>query len=376
VNTKGTLLSVGLGIVTIALIVIGTLHPVPSALAFVGGQAFLPAPSTPELAVHDLAEEIKTRAWGRAYNSFANKAEFTQTEFQNDLNGYYSSLRSYATLDHFDIRPLQASDSDAKVRLIMYWSTVVGISVSTRDLNVVRNGARWAVEWPFAKRQTVPPQVIPVNYLRWDVIYPGAGDDWGAQSVEAPHIRIIDMHPVQRAEGVVVMGELLNEDVVPAYVSVNAALLRKDKSQIASEGSFDRISHVLLPKQVTPFFINFPDAELSEVSSIRMTPFSTLVPASADPVITIDSEHLNPAPGATLTGQLINQSGQVVNVAHVLGTFYDKNGQVVWVADQYVDSALLPQTPVPFEIRIPEDLARNIASERTVVASFSSGGLL
>ena len=43
--------------------------------------------------------------------------------------------------------------------------------------------------------------MIPVNYLRWDVIYRGPGDDWGAQDVEAPHVRIVDMHPVQRAEG-------------------------------------------------------------------------------------------------------------------------------------------------------------------------------
>jgi hypothetical protein len=376
VNSKGIVIALTLGITTIALIVIGTLHPVSAALVYTGGQAFLPASSNPEIAVRNLAEEITTHAWGRAYNSFANKAEFSQTDFQNDLSGYYPSLRTYATLDHFDVRPMRSSDSDAQVRLVMYWSTVVGTSVSTRDLHVVRNGDNWEVEWPYTKRQTVPPQVIPVNYLRWDVIYPGGGDDWGTQGVEAPHIRIVDMHPVQRAEGVVVMGELLNEDVVPAYVSVNAALLRKDQSPIAAEGSFDKISHVLLPKQVTPFFINFPDAQLSDVSSIRMTPFSTLVPASADPVITIDSEHLNPAPGATLAGQLINQSGQVVNVAHVLGTFYDKNGQVVWVSDQYVDRALLPQTPVPFEIRIPEDLARNIASERTVVASYSAGGQL
>ena len=375
-NTKGTLLAVILGVVTIALIVIGTLHPVPAALAYTGGQAFLPSPTTPELAVQDLGEEIKTHDLGRAYGSFANKAEFKLADFQSDLTGYYPSLRTYASLDHFEVRPLRASDSDAEVRLLMYWSTVVGISVTTRDLHVVRNGDRWEVEWPYEKRQVVPPQVIPVNYLRWDVIYPGGGDDWGTQGVEAPHVRIVDMHPVQRAEGVVIMGELLNEDVVPAYVSVNATLMRKDQSAIATEGSFDKISHVLLPKQVTPFLINFPDAELSDVSAIRMTPFSTLVPASADPVIAIDSEHLNPAPGATLTGQLINQSGQIVNVAHVLGTFYDKNGQVVWIADQYVDRALLPQTPVPFQVHIPEDLARNIASERTVVSTYSAGGLL
>jgi hypothetical protein len=184
------------------------------------------------------------------------------------------------------------------------------------------------------------------------------------------------MHPVERADGVVILGELLNEDVVPAYVSVTATLLSKNQSTIGTEGSFDKISHLLLPKQVTPFLIRFPNVALSDVGSIRMTPLSALIAASADPVIEIGSEQLHPNPGASLTGQLINQSGQIVNVAHVLGTFYDKSGKVVWVADQYVDQALLPQMPVPFEIHIPEDLARNISTERTVVATYSSGSAL
>jgi hypothetical protein len=375
VKTKGGFLAVLLGAATVVLVVLGTLYPVPAARAYAGGEAFMPSPTTPELAVHDLAGEIKAHAWGRAYDSLENKAEFSEQEFEHDLTGYYPSLRTYATLDHYAVRPLRASDHDADVRLDMYWSTVVGISSSSRDLHVVRNGDRWQVAWPVVKKPDVPPQVIPVNYLRWDVIYPGPGDDWGAQSVEAPHVRIIDMHPVQRAEGVVILGELLNEDVVPAYVSVNATLISKSNSPLASEGSFDKISHILLPKQVTPFLINFPDAELSDVGSIRMTPFSTLVPASADPVIAIDNEHLNPAPDASLTGELLNQSGQVVNVAHVLGTFYNNTGQVVWVADEYIDRALLPQTPAQFDIHIPEDLAHSISSERTVVASYSEEGI-
>jgi hypothetical protein len=246
--------------------------------------------------------------------------------------------------------------------------------VSTRDVHVVKNGDHWEVNWPIVKKPDLPPQVIPVNYLRWDVIYRGPGDDWGAQDVEAPHVRIVDMHPVQRAEGVVILGEMLNEDVVPAYVSVSATLLGKNQAPIATEGSFDKISHLLLPKQVTPFLIDFPSAALSDVQSVRMTPFSTLVSASADPVIEIDKERLNPAPDASLSGQLINQSGKVVNVAHVLGTFYDSNGHVVWVADQYIDRALLPQTPAAFDIHIPEDLAKNISSERAVVASYTAGG--
>jgi hypothetical protein len=219
----------------------------------------------------------------------------------------------------------------------------------------------------------VPPQVIPVNYLRWDVIYRGPADDWGAQDVEAPHVRIVDMHPVDRAEGVVLMGELLNEDVVPAFVTVKATLLAKDGSAIASEDSFDKISHVLLPKQVTPFLIAFHGVALSQVDSVHMDPSGTLIAASADPVIEIEDQHLNPAPGASFTGKLINQSGQVVNVAHVLGTFYDKNGQLVWVADQYVDRALLPEIPVSFAMSIPADIASKVSSERAITATYSSG---
>ncbi|MGA2652517.1 MAG: hypothetical protein ABSF28_18435 [Terracidiphilus sp.] len=373
---KGRLLAALLVTATIALVVIGTIWPAPSAAAYAGAQSMLASSSTAEGAVRNLADEIRAQQWDKAYSHLANRAQFTEPEFAHDLTGYYPSLLTYSTLDKFEVRPLHASDTEADMQLILHWATVVGSSVSTRQLHVVKNGNTWEAEWPIVKEPTVPPQVIPVNYLRWDVIYRGPGDDWGAQDVEAPHVRIVDMRPVERADGVVILGELLNEDVVPAYVSVNATLLSKSQSTIATEGSFDKISHILLPKQVTPFFIKFPNVSLSDVGSIRMTPQSALIAASADPVIEIGDQQLHPAPDASLTGQLINQSGQIVNVAHVLGTFYDKSGKVVWVADQYVAHALSPQNPVPFQIHIPEDLAKNVATQRTVVSTYSSGGSL
>jgi hypothetical protein len=371
---NGHLLALLLGASTATFILIGTKWPVPSAAAYAGGESLLRSSSTPEAAAANLGDEIRNQAWDKAYAGLANRAQFTEPEFVHDITGYYPSLRTYATLESFEVSPLHESAEDAEIRVKLHWSTVVGANVSTRDLHVIRNGDYWEVEWPLIKEAIVPPQVIAVNYLRWDVIYRGPGDDWGIQDVEAPHVRIVDMHPVERAEGLVIVGELLNEDVVPAYVSVAATLLSKNQLPIATEGSFDKISHLLLPKQVTPFLIEFPKVSLSEVGSVRMMPASSLVAASADPVIEIEGQQLTPAPGASLTGQLINQSGQIVNVAHVLGTFYDKGGQVVWVADQYIDRALLPQTPVPFEIHIPQDLASKVSSQRTVVATYSSGG--
>jgi hypothetical protein len=372
----GRFLALFLVAATIALVVVGTLWPVPAAAAYAGmsPSGIMHSPSTPESAVDNLAIAIGHQDWPKAYSELSNKAEFTEQDFLHDLTGSYPSLRTYAILDTYQVQPLHVSDSDAQVRLRLRWSTVVGTFLDTRNLQVVRNGDQWAPVWPIVKETRVPPQVIAVNYLRWDVIYRGPADDWGAQDVEAPHVRIVDMHPVERAAGVVVLGELLNEDVVPAYVSVKATLLAKNGSAIATEDSFDKISHLLLPKQVTPFLITFPNVSLSDVDSIHMDPMSNLVAASADPVVEIQNQKLSPAPDAIFGGDLVNQSGQIVNIAHVLGTFYDQSGQLVWVADQYIDRALLPQTPVSFSMPVPEDLARKVSTERAVVATYSSGG--
>jgi hypothetical protein len=375
---KGGLLAAGVAVATAALLAIGVIWPVSTAVAFAGGDkgTILRGSSTPEAAADDLGTQFKLHDWNRAYASLANKAEFTEPEFLHDLKGNALSLRTYATLDSFEVQPLHQSDSDAEVTMKMKWSSVVGSFTDTRNLHVVKSGDHWAVEWPLVKEQPVPPQVIPVNYLRWDVIYRGAGDDWGAQDVDGPHVRIVDMHPVNRAEGVVVMGELLNEDIVPAFVSVRGTLVGKNGSVLASEDSFDMMSHTLLPKQVTPFIIHYPGIDLSQVASIRMDPTSALVSASADPVIEVQNQKFDAASGDSLTGQLSNQSGQVVNIAHVLSTFYDKNGQVLWVAGQYIDRALQPQTPVDFRITVPEDLAKKISNQRTVVAAYSAGNSL
>lgn len=368
----GRLLAFLIFATTAVLVVFGTLFPAPSAVALAGGATFLHSDSTPEEAVASLVQEIGRRDWKGAYDSLANKNEFTETDFTRDLTGIYPSLRTYQTLEGFDVKPLHSTDNDADIRVIFRWSTVVGTSRDVRDLHVTRSAGHWQAAWPLVREARVPPQVIPVNYLRWDVIYRGGGDDWGAQDVEAPHIRIVDMHPIDRGGRVFVLGEILNEDVVPAYVSVKATLLAKNGSALASEDAFDKISHVLLPKQVTPFRIDFQNVHLSDVDSIRMDPVSSLVPASADPVIEVENQKLNGLPEPSLTGQLLNQSGQIVNVTHVLGTFYDGSGNLVWVSDEYANRALLPETPLPFAISLPADLSSKVSSYRVITGAYDS----
>jgi hypothetical protein len=181
------------------------------------------------------------------------------------------------------------------------------------------------------------------------------------------------MNAVEKDGGTIVMGEIENEDTVPGFVSVGATLIGKDGNNIGQEESFDKISHTILPKEISPFRIDFPGIKLAQVKSVKMTPNSMLVAASADPTIGVMHQTLdkNSLGKAILKGELINESGQTVNIPHVLATFYDNSGKVIWVSDGYVDHALVPQTAMPFSVPLRDDLVSQVHTYRVTVNEYS-----
>ncbi|MCU1331648.1 MAG: hypothetical protein JWM08_640 [Candidatus Angelobacter sp.] len=358
----GRTLTTIFAVLTVGLIAVGTVHGSKNALA-----------STPEGAVQSMFGSAKAHDWQSAYSYVAGSSNVDQGGFVSDLAGRNGSLRTYSQLDSVNTRVLHESENEATVRAELKYATAVGASFETRDLKVVKDDNAWKVVWPAEKEVSVPPQVIPVNYLRWDIVWRGPGDDWGAQNVENPNCRILSMHAVERDGALIIMGEVVNEDTVPAFITVGAVLTDNNGKDVAEESSFDKLSHVLLPKEVSPYRIDFPGIKKADVKAVRMTHNWMLVPASADPVIAVLHQRIEKdLTGRTvLKGELLNESGQTVNIPHVLATFYDNAGQVIWVSDAYSDHALLPQTPQPFSVALRDDLAANVHTYRVTVNHYS-----
>jgi len=358
----GRTLALIFAVITVGLIAVGTVHGSKTAQA-----------STPEGAVQSMFGSAQAHDWSGAYSYVASSSNVDQGGFIRDLTGRNGSLRTYSQLDSVNTRVLHESDTEATVRTELKYATAVGASFDTRDLKVMKDDGAWKVLWPAEKEVHVPPQVVPVNYLRWDIIWRGAGDDWGAQNVENPNCRILSMNAVERDGSLIIMGEVENEDTVPAFISVGAVLTDNAGKDVAEESSFDKISHVLLQKEISPYRIDFPGVKKSDVKSVRMTHDWMLVPASADPVIGVLHQRLEKdiTGRSVLKGELLNESGQTVNIPHVLATFYDNSGKVIWVSDAYSDHALLPQTPQPFSVALRDDLAANVHTYRVTVNHYS-----
>ncbi len=376
---RALLILVLLAVVTIGLMVAGLTYSGGSSgtVGIAAGSAlpgFSANASTPEQALSNFLLDVKRRNWDRAFSSVERTNDSGNEEsFIQEWIGSNGGLRAFSNLESYDARPMHATDTDAQMRVHFHWTTPVGPVEDVRDFRLVHRGDQWKVVWDEVPPPNVPAQVVPVNYLRWDLVSGTAKEEWGSHNVDAPHVRIVSMNAVNTAEGAVVMGEVVNEDTIPAFVNVNATLVDGSGSAIDDESSFDKILHVLLPKQVSPYRIDFPNVDLSKVKNVRMDVKATLVPASSDPVIGVMDQKLDQdAQGrAVLRGNLLNQSGETVNIPHVIASFYDNNGKVVWVSDGYVQQALLPQSTEPFAVEVPKSVAGKVQNFHVVVNEYS-----
>ena len=365
-------------VVTVVLMFVGLSSRGSSGTVGIASGGALPGfaanASTPEQALNNFLVDVQRRNWDRAFAGIERTSDtLNEQEFIQEWTGTNGGLRSFSSLEHFESRPLHATSSDADMRTRFQWTTPVGPVEDVRDFHLTHRNDSWKVVWDEKPVPNVPAQVVPVNYLRWDLVTGSAGEEWGSHNVDSPHVRIVSMNAVDSAEGAIVMGEVVNEDTIPAFVNVNATLVDASGSAIDDESSFDKILHVLLPKQVTPYRIDFPKVSLSKVKNVRMDVKATLVPASSDPVIGVMNQQFqSDAQGhPTLQGELFNESGQVVNIPHVIASFYDNNGKVVWVSDGYVEKALMPQSTETFAVEIPKSLAGKVQNFHVVVNQYS-----
>ena len=360
-------LAVTLLVATLALVAAGWLQSARASGVVLHQQA------TPEESVQSLFRAVRDRNWTKAEADLANAGEVDNAAFVYDLAGGDGSLRTYSTLEGVEVSVVHQNAGEALARVKLNWSTAVGSVSDTRDLKVTRDGDDWKVVWPVAQAPKLPAQVMSVNYLRWDVVNRGPEGTWGTASIDPPKVRIISMNAVERPDSVIVMGEVVNEDTIPAYVNVNAALINAKGTEFREEGSFDKVAHILLPSQVTPYRIDFPQLRLAQIKQVRMDAKVAAVPASADPVIGVMNQRMETdALGKKLlAGDLVNQSGQTVNIPQVLATCYDDNGKVIWVSDGYIDHALLPMTPQAFAVNLPPDVAAHVQRFRVIVNHYT-----
>jgi hypothetical protein len=354
---------------TALFVVIGTLFAAQMHVVYMttgaSPDALSPAPNASE-AVKRLYENVQRRSWPDAYRFVANQQDVSPAAFTRSVDGADGSLRTFSALSDFSQMTLNKSPKEATVRVDLQWSTAVGAFYERKELKVISTNAGWKVTWPVDKQAKVPPQVVAVTYPRWDVWTPPGTEP------KRPNVRITSQSATQDADTFIVVGEITNDDSVPAFVNVTGQVVNDKGETSLEESSFDFMSHTLLPKQTTPFRIEFPSTQRSQVKNVKLALSVEAVSASADPVVKVLNPHIETTGEGqkTLVGEIVSESGLNVNIPHVLATFTDQSGKVVWVAGTYLDSTLFPQTPLKFAMKIPQSVVKDVTGYKVTVNAF------
>jgi hypothetical protein len=368
-------LAIGIGLLTGIFVVLGFVLGDKLKVAYMAAGSdirYTAAAGTPAAAVENLFTNIQRRQFDSAYAFLSNQQQVEKQAFIDELNGSDGSLRTYSALQDFQATQLNRAADAAKVRANLRWSTAVGAFYEARDFNVVRGKDGWKVEWITDQQPRLPAQVIPVSYPRWDVIKPGATGVDVNEKRPSPKVRLQGQNSYQDADTFIVVGEVLNEDSVPAFISITATLAGKDGEQLGEESAFENVQHTLLPGERSPFRVSFAGTNAKRVANVKLKVDSTLVSASADPQIQVADVRVQEGEGSDrlLAGKLLSKSGLVVNIPHVIAAAYDGSGKVLWVQDTYLNRALLPQTPLAFAMKIPPETAAQARDFRFTVNSY------
>jgi len=170
--------------VTVLLIFLGATFGRSSGTVGIASGSALPGfsehASTPEQALSNFLQDVQRRNWDRAFASVERTSDaVNKLDFIQEWTGTNGGLRSFSSLEKYEARPLHATNSEAQMRVRMQWTTPVGPVEDVRDFQLAHRGDEWKVVWNQTPPPNVPAQIVPVNYLRWDLVSGTSSDQWG-----------------------------------------------------------------------------------------------------------------------------------------------------------------------------------------------------
>jgi hypothetical protein len=390
-------------------------------LAFRTLTATAEPPAEPTATVEAYYDHLDFRRWGDAYALLdpATRPDFELWRTQLSVDG--GVLASYAKLDSIEVETLsldplsQPTDAapgtdapatdppeqpapgprEAVVHADIRYLTAIDWYPVEFTHDLVERDGRWYL------RADEPDLVVPPDQLvrRPDIEYLIQG----RRRVTSANTELTDVQDrpelwISHANLVVddglpvIVGEVLNLDVDPADLTITGVLKDENDDIVLRYNATQQIMHRILPRESTPFRIEFQEVAAGtdlDFDPLAFTPAefdpTTMVTAEvyAKAVVTsdgldrgtaINNAGIDEVDGeVVLTGELRNDGTQESTIPMLLVSFLDADGEVVWVENYYVDTAVRSQRSRDFAVTLPIEQIRALESADIEVKPFQNG---
>jgi hypothetical protein len=284
-------------------------------------------------------------------------------------------VASYGKLDSVRTQILSSEPERVEIQASTLWITALSEYTTVQRHVLVKRNNKWYITPDKVDLNIPPDQFFSQDKVTW---YSQGRRRVTTETtsfndvLDRPQLQILSSRLVKFNNRYSVVGELINLDVNPADTTVTAFLYDANNNILSSYNAQYVMIHKLLPKEVTPFRVDFEGVAGSVLNEdpkfapgsytpltlkdapVRFEVYAKAVVTGRDLIRDVGAQDLHfefGADGKTqLKGQLINAGTVEATIPHLLVTYYDDQNRVVWVDQFYIENGIRPQRMQDFAV--------------------------
>ncbi len=324
----------------------------------------------PENVVKAYYDAIDFKEFERAHSYIDPESDKSLSQFMLEISVSDGLLSSYAKLDSISVLIKHKTDTTAQGVVQSKWVTPLKEIYTQDHLYLTKKKNKW-----FILPQKVDPDIPPEQLLiQSGTTYYNHGkravtseQTFHEDVLKQPVVEVLSARLVQRDSTYAIVGEIQNVDNIPADIAVTGALYTQDNKELARFNAKDVIKHKLLPKETTPYRINFEGTAWSGATEEKPTVFNpsmfteinlleTPIHFEIQVAANVATTDLHQAvslskvqqEGNLITGFLFNPSMQEATIPQLLIGYYNTQKELLWVESRYLDESVRQQRKRPF----------------------------
>ncbi len=335
---------------------------------------------TPETVVQGYYDDLDFRRFVAAHARLDPRTRPDFDQYLLELSVKGGLVASYGKLDSLKLEVLERTDTRLRFLATTNLITSVSSYLAVEELELEKFKDSWYILPTPNDIKTPPSQFL----RRAEVGWVSAGrrrvttkTTAFSDVLDRPELQLLSARMVFANGRHSVVGELINIDSDPADVTVTSYLRDDDQNELSRYNAQYVMMHKILPKEVTPFRVDFEGVAGSKISQplnvqkfdpVAFTDpemtnavtsfdvFAKAVVTSHDLLRALGVQNLLVSKGADdltyVSGELLNTGTHEATIPHLLFTYYDDSDRVAWVDHFYLRDAVRPQRTQAFSFPI------------------------
>jgi len=312
--------------------------------------------------IHAYFHSLDFKYFEEAYGLLEDESRISMDQFMLELSLEDGLMASYAKLDSISIGAYNALGPYKKeVEVSANWLTAVKRYDTKHKLILIEKDGRWSIKKDVFERDVPPDQFLRIpdidffNQGRRQAI---SGQTAKEDILDRPEVFVREANLVRRDSSYYVVGEIINIDTDPAFITAEAVLYAKNK-ELARFNANETIVHNLMPKESTYFKIDYDELvqqykiegkklDLSEIDNCVIFVRSMVTDEKLYKFYGLKDISYSEN---EISGKYLNFGNKEVSIPQVL--YAQRNdGKIYWVDRFYLDRGIRPQREKPFLIEL------------------------